>query len=81
MIIGVTQGFSKTLEINGVGYRAAKQGQNINFTLRFLSPGCKKSRLQVSLLRFLLRNKIVVSGADKEVVGAVAADIRTLAST
>ena len=30
MIIGVTQGFSKTLEINGVGYRAAKQGQNIN---------------------------------------------------
>ena len=35
MIIGVTQGFSKTLEINGVGYRAAKQGQNINFTLGF----------------------------------------------
>ena len=59
MIIGVTQGFSKTLEINGVGYRAAKQGQNITFEVP--AP-----------------NKIVVSGADKEVVGAVAADIRTL---
>lgn len=35
MVIGVTQGFSKTLEITGVGYRAAKQGNNINFTLGF----------------------------------------------
>lgn len=77
MIIGVTQGFSKTLEINGVGYRAAKQGQNINFTLGFSHPVVKEPPAGISF-EVPAPNKIVVSGADKEVVGAVAADIRTL---
>ena len=77
MIIGVTQGFSKTLEINGVGYRAAKQGQNINFTLGFSHPVVKEPPAGITFEVPAL-NKIVVSGADKEVVGAVAADIRTL---
>ena len=77
MIIGVTQGFSKTLEINGVGYRAAKQGQNINFTLGFSHPVVKEPPAGITF-EVPAPNKIVVSGADKEVVGAVAADIRTL---
>lgn len=77
MIIGVTQGFSKTLEINGVGYRAAKQGQNINFTLGFSHPVVKEPPAGITF-DVPAPNKIVVSGADKEVVGAVAADIRTL---
>lgn len=77
MIIGVTQGFSKTLEINGVGYRAAKQGQNINFTLGFSHPVVKEPPAGITF-EVPASNKIVVSGADKEVVGAVAADIRTL---
>ena len=77
MIIGVTQGFSKTLEINGVGYRAAKQGQNINFTLGFSHPVVKEPPAGITF-EVPSPNKIVVSGADKEVVGAVAADIRTL---
>lgn len=77
MIIGVTQGFSKTLEINGVGYRAAKQGQNINFTLGFSHPVEKEPPAGITF-EVPAPNKIVVSGADKEVVGAVAADIRTL---
>lgn len=77
MIIGVTQGFSKTLEINGVGYRAAKQGQNINFTLGFSHPVVKEPPAGIAF-EVPAPNKIVVSGADKEVVGAVAADIRTL---
>lgn len=77
MIIGVTQGFSKTLEINGVGYRAAKQGQNINFTLGFSHPVIKEPPAGITF-EVPAPNKIVVSGADKEVVGAVAADIRTL---
>ena len=77
MIIGVIQGFSKTLEINGVGYRAAKQGQNINFTLGFSHPVVKEPPAGITF-EVPAPNKIVVSGADKEVVGAVAADIRTL---
>lgn len=77
MIIGVTQGFSKTLEINGVGYRAAKQGQNINFTLGFSHPVVKEPPAGITF-EVPAPNKIVVSGADKEVIGAVAADIRTL---
>ena len=77
MIIGVTQGFSKTLEINGVGYRAAKQGQNIDFTLGFSHPVVKEPPAGITF-EVPAPNKIVVSGADKEVVGAVAADIRTL---
>lgn len=77
MIIGVTQGFSKTLEINGVGYRAAKQGQNINFTLGFSHPVVKEPPAGITF-EVPAPNKIVVSGANKEVVGAVAAEIRTL---
>lgn len=77
MIIGVTQGFSKTLEINGVGYRAAKQGQNINFTLGFSHPVVKEPPAGITF-EVPAPNKIVVSGADKEVVGAVATEIRTL---
>lgn len=77
MIIGVTQGFSKTLEINGVGYRAAKQGKNINFTLGFSHPVVKEPPAGITF-EVPAPNKIVVSGADKEVVGAVAAEIRTL---
>lgn len=77
MVVGVTQGFSKTLEINGVGYRAAKQGQNINFTLGFSHPVIKEPPAGITF-EVPAPNKIVVMGANKEVVGAVAAEIRTL---
>ena len=77
MVVGVTQGFSKTLEINGVGYRCALQGKNINFTLGFSHPVVKEPPAGITF-EVPSPNKIVVSGANKEVVGAVAADIRTL---
>ena len=77
MIVGVTAGFSKTLEIQGVGYRAAKQGNNINFTLGFSHPVVKEPPAGITF-EVPAPNKIVVSGANKEQVGAVAADIRTL---
>lgn len=77
MIIGVTHGFSKTLEINGVGYRAAKQGQNINFTLGFSHPVVKEPPAGITF-DVPAPNKIVVSGANKELVGDVAAEIRIL---
>ena len=64
MIIGVTAGFSKTLEIQGVGYRAAH-------------PVVKEPPAGITF-EVPAPNKIVVSGANKEQVGAVAADIRTL---
>ena len=77
MIIGVTTGFSKTLEIQGVGYRAALQGKNINFTLGFSHPVVKEPPAGITFA-VPAPNKIVVSGCNKEQVGAVAADIRTL---
>lgn len=75
MIVGVTQGFSKTLEIAGVGYRAAKSGTKLALTLGFSHP------LEVEPPKGLTidvpaPNKIVVSGIDKEAVGALAAQIR-----
>ena len=77
MVIGVTDGFTKTLEINGAGYRAAKQGENINFTLGFSHPVVKEPPAGITF-EVPAPNKIIVKGANKETVGAVAADIRTL---
>lgn len=77
MVEGVTNGFSKTLEIQGVGYRAAKQGKNINFTLGFSHPVVMEPPAGITF-DVPQPNKIVVSGSDKEKVGAVAAEICNL---
>ena len=77
MVEGVTKGYSKTLEIQGVGYRAAKQGKNINFTLGFSHPVIMEPPAGITF-DVPQPNKIVVSGPDKEQVGAVAAEIRNL---
>ncbi len=77
MVVGVTTGYSKTLEIVGVGYRAALQGKAINFNLGFSHP-CVKEPPEGITFAVPQPTQIVVSGADKELVGAVAADIRTL---
>ena len=75
MVIGVTEGYEKKLEINGVGYRAAKQGNKLVLTLGFSHPVEMEAPAGITI-EVPAPNKIVVSGADKEVVGAVAADIR-----
>ena len=75
MVTGVHEGFTKTLEINGVGYRAAKQGNKLALTLGFSHPVEMEAPAGITI-EVPAPNKIVVSGADKEVVGAVAADIR-----
>ena len=75
MVTGVHEGFTKTLEINGVGYRAAKQGNKLALTLGFSHPLEMEAPAGITI-DVPAPNKIVVSGADKEVVGAVAADIR-----
>lgn len=77
MVVGVSEGYSKTLEINGVGYRAAKAGNNINLTLGFSHPVVVEPPQGISF-DVPAPNRIVVTGISKETVGAIAAQIRTL---
>ncbi|MHC1720053.1 MAG: 50S ribosomal protein L6 [Clostridiaceae bacterium] len=76
MVIGVTQGFQKTLELVGVGYRAQLQGKKLVMNLGYSHP---VEIEPVDGVEFELpaANKVIVKGIDKEKVGAVAADIRT----
>ena len=75
MIEGVTNGYSKTLEIEGIGYRAAKQGTNVVMNLGFshqvIVPETADIKLDVPN-----PNTIVVNGIDKQKVGQYAAEIR-----
>ena len=74
---GVNEGFSKTLEINGVGYRAQAQGQVLNLTLGFSHPVA--FQLPEGISAKVEKNTVVtISGADKEAVGQVSAEIRGL---
>lgn len=75
MVTGVTSGYSKTLEIEGVGYRAAKAGDGVNLTLGFSHPVVVEAPKGITL-EVPQPNRIVVSGIDKEQVGAIAANIR-----
>lgn len=75
MVIGVTEGYSKTLEIVGVGYRAAVKGKNLNLTLGFSHPVVMEPPAGIEF-ETPEPTKIIVKGADKEVVGQVAAEIR-----
>lgn len=77
MIEGVSKGFRKSLEIQGVGYRAAKSGENLNLTLGYSHP---VSYAAPKGIAFSVEgtNKIHVDGIDKQRVGQVAAEIRDL---
>ena len=77
MVLGVTEGFSKSLEINGVGYRAQKQGKNLNLSLGFSHPVIVEPPAGISF-DVPSANAIVVNGIDKETVGQIAAEIRGL---
>lgn len=75
MVVGVTEGYTKTLEINGVGYRAAKSGNTLNLTLGFSHPVDMVDPEGITST-VEGQNKIIVSGIDKEKVGQFAAEIR-----
>ena len=75
MVKGVTEGFTKELEINGVGYRVAKQGNKIVMNLGY-SHNVEMEEIPGIKLECPTQNKIVVSGPDKQVVGQFAAKIR-----
>lgn len=74
MVVGVTDGFTKTLEINGVGYRAQKQGKKLVLSLGYSHPIEMEDPEGVEST--VEGNKIVVKGISKEKVGQYAANIR-----
>ncbi|MBO4799590.1 MAG: 50S ribosomal protein L6, partial [Lachnospiraceae bacterium] len=74
MIVGVTEGYEKTLEVNGVGYRAAKSGKKLTLNLGYSHP--VEMEDPEGLEAVVDGNKIIVKGIDKEKVGQYAAEIR-----
>ena len=76
MIIGVKDEFSKELQINGVGYRVAKQGKDLNLTLGYSHPVIFEAPEGITF-DVPNPNTIIVRGIDKELVGQTAAVIRT----
>ena len=75
MVVGVTDGYTKTLEINGVGYRAAKQGNKITLNLGYSHPVeiFETETIKVDVPN---PNQLVISGCDKQEVGEYAAKVR-----
>lgn len=76
MVTGVTQGFERKLEMNGVGYRVVQQGTDLKFNLGFSHDVVYKVPTGITV--GLEQNIITVSGIDKQQVGQVAAEIRAL---
>ena len=77
MIIGVSEGYEKQLELVGVGYRAKTQGKNVNLTLGFSHPVIYKIPDEIEILT-PSQTEIIIKGIDKQKVGQVAAEIRSL---
>ena len=75
MVIGVTEGYQKVLEINGTGYRAAKSGKELTLTLGYSHPVIMVDPEGIETV-LDGQNKITVKGIDKEKVGQYAAEIR-----
>ena len=75
MVVGVSEGFSKTLEVNGVGYRASKEGKNlvlnVGYSHQAIMPETEDIQIDVPN-----PNQIIVKGIDKQKVGQFAAEVR-----
>ncbi len=76
MVVGVTDGYQKTLEINGVGYRATKQGNQMTLSLGYSHPVIMTDPEGIET-ELDGQTKIIVKGIDKEKVGQYAAEIRS----
>ena len=76
MVVGVTSGFEKKLEINGVGYRASKEGKNLVLNIGF-SHNITMSETDDIQIDVPDANHIVIKGIDKQKVGQFAADVRS----
>ena len=75
MVIGVTEGFKKELDVNGVGYRVQKQGKQLVMNLGF-SHQVFVDEIDGITIDVPTPNKIVISGPDKQKVGQFAAEVR-----
>jgi large subunit ribosomal protein L6 len=76
MVVGVTEGFSKKLELNGVGYRVALQGTDLKFNIGFSHEVIYK--MPVGVTATVEQNNMTITGNSKQQVGQVAAEIRAL---
>lgn len=77
MVVGVTEGFQRTLEINGVGYRAELSGDKLILNLGYSNPIAYDVPQGINA-QLEQRNRIILSGIDKELLGSTAATIRAL---
>jgi large subunit ribosomal protein L6 len=77
MVQGVTEGYDKTLEIQGVGYRALKRGEDLELSVGYSHPVTKAAPAGISF-EVPSPTRIVVRGIDKELVGQTAAEIRAI---
>jgi large subunit ribosomal protein L6 len=78
MVTGVSKGYEKTLEIAGVGYKAALQGTNLMFSLGFSHPVIFPIPKGIKAAVDPKQTTITIKGADKQLVGQVAANLRSL---
>jgi len=76
MIVGVTEGFKKELEVNGVGYKVAMQGKDIKLEVGFSHPVVFK--MPDSVKASVEKNVITLESYDKEMLGSIAAEIRSI---
>lgn len=74
IVVGLTEGFKKVLEINGVGYKAVMKGKTLEMALGFSHPVLFDAPEGITIS--VEKNNIIIQGADKQVVGQVAAKIR-----
>lgn len=75
MVIGVTEGFKKELDVNGVGYRATKDGKKLVMNLGYSHQVIVEETEEIGI-EVPTPNKIIISGIDKQAVGQFAADVR-----
>jgi large subunit ribosomal protein L6 len=75
MVIGVTEGYKKELDVNGVGYRVAKEGKKLNMNIGYSHPVVMEE-VEGITIEVPSPNKIIISGTDKQKVGQFAAEVR-----
>ena len=75
MVVGVTEGYKKELDVNGVGYRVAKEGKKLTMNIGYSHPVVMEETDGITI-EVPSPNKIIISGADKQQVGQFAAEVR-----
>lgn len=75
MVVGVTEGFQKELDVNGVGYRVAKEGKKLTMNIGYSHPVVMEE-IEGITIDVPSPNKIIISGTDKQKVGQFAAEVR-----